>query len=203
MTFATKKSNSDPVQNYSLNFRKHKGQNLAWKNPIIATRKLVASCQKSTWQQGSLSKHSQQSSQSFIFFQKDYHSYEQKEVGGYSRQSFVRRSSVTSGLQNGYQNGTSLRSRRTRTWWIISLGQRTARYCWRRLENMEHKFSQKDIGLSFFKKEAVRKELNTVWLTKFLGLPSSDSRTLWWYSVNAGTDGVHVCSLQLERVHLS
>ena len=83
------------------------------------------------------------------------------------------------------------------------IGTAYGRYCWRRLENMEHKFSQKDIGLSFFKKEAVRKELNTVWLTKFLGLPSSDSRTLWWYSVNAGTDGVHVCSLQLERVHLS
>ena len=26
---------------------------------------------------------------------------------------------------------------------------------------------------------------------KFLGLTSSNSRTLWWYSVNAGTDGIH------------
>ena len=38
---------------------------------------------------------------------------------------------------------------------------------------------------------------------KNLGLPSSNSRTLWWYSDNAGTDGIHVHSIQLERVHLS
>ena len=31
---------------------------------------------------------------------------------------------------------------------------------------MEHTFSEKDIGFSLFKKEAVRKELNTVWITK-------------------------------------
>ena len=60
-------------------------------------------------------KQSQQSSQSFIYVQKDYHSYKRKEVGGYSRQSFVRRSSVNTGPQNGYKDGTSLRSRRTRT----------------------------------------------------------------------------------------
>ena len=52
--------------------------------------------------------------------------------------------------------------------------------------------------------EAVSKELNTVGITqKFLGLPSGNSRTLWWYSDNAGTDGIHVYSSQLERVHLS
>ena len=59
---------------------------------------------------------------------------------------------------------------------------------------MEYKISQ----------EAVSKELNTVGITqKFLGLPSSNSRTLGWYSDNARTDGMHVYSSQLERVHLS
>ena len=48
------------------------------------------------------------------------------EVGGYSRQSFARRSSFNTGLQNGHKDGTSLRSRRTRTRWITSLGHREA-----------------------------------------------------------------------------
>ena len=41
MKFTTAMSNSDPAQNYYLHFRNHKGENLALKNPIIATRKLV------------------------------------------------------------------------------------------------------------------------------------------------------------------
>ena len=34
-------------------------------------------------------------------------------------------------------------------------------------------------------------------------LPSINSRTLWWYSDSARSDGIHVSSLQLERIHLS
>ena len=51
---------------------------------------------------------------------------ERKEVGGYSCQFFVWRSLFDSCIQNGYKDGTSLRSRRTRTWWILSLEHRNA-----------------------------------------------------------------------------
>ena len=47
---------------------------------------------RSTGQQGRLCKQSQQSSQSFIFVQKDNHSCERQEVEDYSRQSVVWRS---------------------------------------------------------------------------------------------------------------
>ena len=126
MKFTITKSNSDPAQNYSLHFRNHKGKNLTWKNPILATRKLVLAMSKSIWQQGSSCKQSQQLPVVHLCFFKAYHSYERKEVGRYSRQFFVWRSLVDSCIQNGYTDGTSLRPRRTRTWLIISLGHRKA-----------------------------------------------------------------------------
>ena len=76
-------------------------------------------------------------------------------------------------------------------------------YCLTLLGNMEHQISQKDIGFRLFKKEAARKELNTLCIKEFPRLTSSNSRTLCLYSGNCGTDGVHVHSLQQERVHLS
>ena len=40
------------------------------------------------------------------------------------RQSFTRKKFVDANIQDGHKNGTSTRSRRTRTRWIISLGYR-------------------------------------------------------------------------------
>ena len=61
---------------------------------------LCSPCYKPIWQQGKLCKQSQQSSQWFLV-QKNDHSHERREVESHSRQSFVRRSSVATGLQTG------------------------------------------------------------------------------------------------------
>ena len=47
------------------------------------------------------------------------------------------------------------------------------------------------------------KELNSVWVTKCLVVPWSNSRPLWWYSENVRNDVIHMYSLQRERIHLS
>ena len=57
-------------------------------------------------------------------FKKGYHSTERKEVVVILRQFFVWRCLFESCIRNAYKDGTSLRPRRTRTWWVISLGYR-------------------------------------------------------------------------------
>ena len=137
MKFTTTKLNSDPAQNYSQHFRNQNEKNLAWKNPIIASRKLVLTI----LQVDMATKKLVQTISAVlpvVLCSKDYHSYERKKVDSYSRQSFVRRSSVATGLHTGYKDGTSLRSRRTRTRWIISFGHREVGIAEGVLGSMEH-----------------------------------------------------------------
>ena len=93
MKFTTAKSNSDPAQNYSLHFRNQKGKNLAWMNPLIATRKLVLHMSQ-------VDMATRKLVQTISAVLPIVH------VGGYSRQSFVRSSSVNTGLQTGCKDGT-------------------------------------------------------------------------------------------------
>ena len=133
---------------------------------------------------------------SSFFFKKDCHSHERKKVDCYWHQSFTRRSFVDTSIQNGHKDGTSSRSRQTRTRRIISLWHREIGICWRRLLDMEHKNYQKTIGFGWLMKAAVRKELSTVWITRIPCVtfePFKDTLVVFRY--------VH--SLQLERVHLS
>ena len=178
-------------------FQNQKGENLVWKkrNPT-ASGNLCSTYYKSTWQQGSLCKQSQQSSQWF-FVQKDYHSYERKTVDCCWRQSFARTSFVDTSIQDGHKDGTSPRSRRTRTRWIPSLGRREIGIA-------------EGVGL-IWRTKILSRQLDSskekMWVLcgtqEFLLLPQSNSRTLWWYFECARTDGIHVHSLQLERVYLS
>ena len=126
MKFRFPMPNSDQVQNYSLNLRNQKKENLAWQSRSLATRRLV----RSMLQVQLASRKFARTPSAFLPIKRllhtRNHSYNQEEVDSYSCQFFVWRSSANSGLQNGYKTGTSLRSRWTTIWHITSLGRHKA-----------------------------------------------------------------------------
>ena len=75
------------------------------------------------------------------------------------------------GLQNGYKNGASLRSRWTTIWRSTSLGHDKASTA-ESVQNMEHEISQKSIGFDLFMKEAARQDSSTVRIPKIPWLTS-------------------------------
>ena len=89
--------NSDPVQNYSLNFKDQKEENLAKNRPVLATRRLVQ-----LMFQVSLASRRHFLLHERPFFTQKNHSCDREEVESYSCQLFMWRSSVNSVLQNGY-----------------------------------------------------------------------------------------------------
>ena len=109
---------------------------------------------------------------------KNYHSYERKKVDCYWRQSFARWSFVDSSIQNGYTDGTSSRSSRTRTRWIIPSGHREIGIAGGACLLWSTENSRKTIGFGCFMKAAVRKELSTVWIIR---IPCV-SESFWWTS---------------------
>ena len=102
MKFTTTKSNSDPAQNYSLHLSNQKGKNLAWKNPVIATRKLVLTMSQ-------VDMATRKLVQTILAVFQDCHFYEREEVGGYSCQSIARRSSCRYRSPKWFKDGTSWR----------------------------------------------------------------------------------------------
>ena len=85
--------NSDPVQNYSLNFRKQEENNLDWDSRRLASRRLVRSMFH-------LCGHPQHSSQPIVLFSPTQnHSHDREELDSYSCQFFVWRSSANSGFK--------------------------------------------------------------------------------------------------------
>ena len=122
MKFTTTKSNSDPAQNFSLHFRNQRGKNPAWKNPVTARRELLLSMSQ-------VDIATRKLVQTISAVPPNSSSLFKKAVILRTKGSgwlFRTKGSVTTGLQNGYKDGSSLRSRRTRTWCIISLGHRKA-----------------------------------------------------------------------------
>ena len=112
------------------------------------------------------------------------------------RTSLFQKDYVNTSIPKGHKDGTSSRSRQTRTRRIISLGLREIGICWRRLLYMEHKNYQKAIGFDWLIKEVVGIELRTVWITRIPCVTfESFKDTLVVFR--------YVHSLQLERVHLS
>ena len=101
--FTTALSNSDPRKNHSLHFRNNRGENLALKSPLIATRKLVPTMSQVDMATRKLAQTISAVLPVVLPFKKDYHSCERKEVDSYSRQFFVRRSCVTTGFAKWLQ----------------------------------------------------------------------------------------------------
>ena len=95
----------------SLNFRMQEEENLAWDSRRLASRRLVRPMFQVRLASRRLVRTPQQFSQPSLFFHTKNHSYDREEVESYSCQFFVWRSSVNSGLQNGYKNGASSRPR--------------------------------------------------------------------------------------------
>ena len=144
MKFTTTKSNSDTAQNYSLHFRNQKEENLAWKNPIRATRKFVLSMS-----------HVDMASRKVVqtisavfpnrssFFQED---------------SFLRAKGswlVFPPILRTEELFVYRSPKWLQVWYVFTIkknenlmdhiiGTLYGQYCWRRLENMEHKISQKN-----------------------------------------------------------
>ena len=121
MKFTITKSNSDPAQIYSQHFT---SQNLAWKKPTMAKGNLCSPCHKSIWQQGSSLCKQISSVLPIVHLYSKRLSFLRTKRSGYSRKFLVWRCLFESCIRNGYKDGTSLRSRTTRTWWVISLGYR-------------------------------------------------------------------------------
>ena len=134
-------------------------------------------------------KQSQQSSQSFILVKKHCHSYERKEC----RNLF----------DSCFQNGTSLWSRRTRIWWITSLDHRKTGLAEGVKKQETQNFSEEYWILLIQEGSSKTKSWILCGSQQFLDVPSSNSWTPWWFSGNAGADGIHVCSLKQERLHFS
>ena len=131
---------------------------------------------KSNWQQGNLCGHPQHYSQPSVFVQTKNHSYYQQELESCSCQFFVWRSSVNSGLQNGYTNGASLRSRWTTIWRSTSLGHDKAGTA----ESVRKTWSMR-----FLMKEAARQDSSTV---RILNIPWLTSRAIQGHSGGVPTD---------------
>ena len=104
--------NSDPVQNYSLNFKNLKEENLAWDSRIPATRRLV----RPMFQVILETRRLVQTLSAFIpakypSSRKEPTERKWKVIPAYSSSG----GALSTGLQNGYKNGASLRSRQTTT----------------------------------------------------------------------------------------
>ena len=175
--------NSDPVQNYSLNFRKQEEENLAWHSRRLASRRLV----RPMFQVRLASRKLVRTPSAFLlakrpFSHKEPFLHDREEVESYSCQFIAWRSSVqVASLQNGYKNGASLRPKMN--------------------DNPDaalHWDTMRPVLLKAFAKHGVQDFSEKHWLRlvhegssktrfeycedsqKFLGLPSSNSRTLWW-----------------------
>ena len=105
------KPNSDQVEDYFLNVKNLKEETLAWHSRGQASTKLVQHMVKVQFATRNLCGHPQHHSQPSVFFHTKNHSYDQEELESFSCQFFAWRSRVNSGLQNGYKNFASLRSR--------------------------------------------------------------------------------------------
>ena len=147
---------------------------------------------KSIWQRGNLCKQSQQSSQCFLFKKTTILTNERKWIaidanpshgGGLS----IQVSKLVTRMVRHYDHWGTVRSVL-----LKAFGKQGA-----------HKFSER-YWIQLIQEGSSQKRVEyCVDHTKTLVLPLSNSRTHWWYSDNARTDGIHVYSLQLERVHLS
>ena len=84
----------------------------------------------------------------------------------YSCQLFVWRSSVNSGLQNGYKKWCVVTTKMNDNLTQHQTGTREGRYCCKRTQNMEHKISQRSIGFDLSMKGAARQETNTARIPK-------------------------------------
>ena len=161
MKFTTTKSKSDPAQNYFLHFRIQKGENLEWKNPIIATRKRALAMSQ-------VDMATRKLVQTISAVLPIIHLCSKKAIIPPNERkwwSFSASSSCGDAFSKAVSEMLTRMVRRcdqeerepdgSYHWDTVN--------CCRRLENMEHNISQKNIGFSSFKKEAARKELNTVY----------------------------------------
>ena len=131
------------------------------------------------------------SSQHSVPFHAKNHSYERKEVEDYCYQFFVRRSSVSTGLQKMLQKWCVITLKMNDNLTQHFIGTPLGRYCWKRSQNMEHEISQTDNGFDLFMKEAARQELSIVripkipWLTfeQFKETRVEFQLTRSWWSV--------------------
>ena len=99
---------SDPVRNYSLNFKRSEGRESCEEQADTSIQETGSTpCFKFFQQQGNLRKHSQHSSYTSVSLNRKNHSYEQWEMEGYSCPFSRRRRLGNSSLQNGYKNGAS------------------------------------------------------------------------------------------------
>ena len=204
MTFIFPMPNSDQVQNFSLNFRNLREENFAWQSRHLATRNLV----RSMLQVQLASRKLMRTPSAFLPARRLFTHKEPFLRPRGSGKLFlpvlrVWRSSVNSGLQKGYKNGTSLRSRWTTIWRITSLGLHEVSIA----ESVRKTWSTRFLRWTMASTNSWRNQQDKVRVLrgfqKFLGLRLSNSRTLWWNTNWTWVGGVRATSSQMERVYLS
>ena len=106
-------------------------------------------CLKLYWQQGNLCEHTQHSSYTSVPSHKKNHSYERQKVESYSCQFFVRRSSFNTGLQKWLRGLVRHYDQDNDNLMAQFIGtQIKGRYCWKRLQNMEHEISHEGSSMT-------------------------------------------------------
>ena len=107
--------NSDPMQNYSLNFRNLKEENLAQDSRMLATWRLV----RPMFQVIHATRRLVQTLSAFFPAKRPpfhpFHTKNQPKKWKVIPANSSCGGALSTGLQNGYKNGASLRSRRTTT----------------------------------------------------------------------------------------
>ena len=136
-----------------------------------------------------------------VFLVTKNHSFDWEEVESYCCQFIVWRSSANSGLQNGYKNGASLRSRWKTTWRSGPVGNDKAGTAESVRKTGSTRFLRQNLASTYISRKQQDK-VSVLWgFQKFLGLLPSNSRTRWWNNKCAWIDGANSDSLRLEGIY--
>ena len=151
---------SDPVRNYSLNFKDQKEESHAKNRPILASRRLV----QPMFQIILATRKLAQTLSAFLlhkrfFTQKNIltNDGKWKVIHAHSPDGRDLAIAVSKKVTRIVRH-TNMSDNLT----AQCIGAQLDQYCWKRLQNMEHEMSQESIGYTVFMKEAARQELSIV-----------------------------------------